>query len=87
MKRISTLEGKFCELQGRLLITQTVNHHLELIIGSKTQYSCWTCLVISKIAEPGNESDDQKLVLSRLKEETGIDQDKTKRKNSSTKFT
>ena len=29
MKWIITLEGKFHELEGRLLITQTVNHHLE----------------------------------------------------------
>ena len=32
MKRISTLEGKFYELEGRLLITQTVNRHLESMI-------------------------------------------------------
>ena len=27
------------------------------------------------MAEPGNESDDEKLVLSRLKEETRVDED------------
>ena len=31
--------------------------------------------MINGIAEPGNESDDEKLILSRLKEETGIDED------------
>ena len=29
MKQIIILKGKFHELEGRLLITQTVNHHLE----------------------------------------------------------
>ena len=39
MKIISTLEGKFCELEGRLLITQTLNHHLESMTGSQVQSS------------------------------------------------
>ena len=75
MKRIITLEGKFHELEGRLLITQTVNRHLESMIDSQVQYSCRPCLVINGMAEPRNESDDEKLVVSRLKEETGIDED------------
>ena len=75
MKRISTLEGKFYELEGRLLITQTVNRHLESMIDSQAQYSRRPCLVINEMAEPGNESDDEKIVLSRRKEETGMDED------------
>ena len=75
VKRISTLEGKFHELEGRLLITQNVNQHLESMIDSQAQYSRRSCLVINGMAEPENESDDEKLVLSRLKEETGIDED------------
>ena len=75
MKRIITLEGKFHELERRLLITQTVNHHLESMIDSQVQYSHRPCLVINRMAEPGNESDDEKLIVSRLKEETGIDED------------
>ena len=31
--------------------------------------------MISGVEESGNENDDEKLVLSRLKEETGIDED------------
>ena len=75
MKRMSTLEGKFCELEGRLLITQTVNRHLESMIDSQAQYSHRPCLVVNGMAEPGYESDDEKFVLSRLKEEIGIDED------------
>ena len=75
MKRISTLEGKFHELEGRLLITRNVNRHLESMIDSQAQYSRRPCLVINGMAEPENESDDEKLILSRLKEETGIDED------------
>ena len=74
MKRISTLKGKFYELEGKLLITQTVNRHLESLIESQAKYSCQPCLVINGMAEPGNESNDEKLVLSRLKEETGMDE-------------
>ena len=75
MKQIITLKEKFHELEGRLLITQTVNHHLESMIDSLGQYSCRPCLVINGMAEPGNENDDEKLVVSKLKEETGIDED------------
>ena len=75
MKRIIILEGKFNELEGRLLITQTINRHLESMIDSQAQHSRRPCLVINGMAEPGNESDDEKLVVSRLKEETGIDED------------
>ena len=75
MKRISTLEGKFYGLEGRLLITQTVNRHLESMIDSQAQYSRRPCLVINGMAEPGNESGDEKLVLSRLKEESRMDED------------
>ena len=39
MKRIITLEWKFHELEGRPLITQTVNRHLESMIDSQAQYS------------------------------------------------
>ena len=31
--------------------------------------------MINGMAEPGNENDDEKLVVSKLKEETGIDED------------
>ena len=75
MKWIITLEGKFHELEGRLLITKTANRHLESMIDSQAQYSRRPYLVINGMAEPGNESDDEKLVVSRLKEETGIDKD------------
>ena len=75
MKRITTLEERFYELEGRLLITQTVNRHLESMIDSQAQYSRRPCLVINRMAKPGNESDDEKLILFRLKEETGIDED------------
>ena len=75
MERISILEGKFRELEGRLLITQTVNRHLESMIDSQVQYSRRPCLVINGMTEPENESHDEMLVLSRLKEETGIDED------------
>ena len=75
MKQIITLKGKFHELEGRLIITQTVNHHLESMIDSLGQYSCRPCLVINGMAEPGNENDDEKLVVSKSKEETGIDED------------
>ena len=37
MKRIGTLEGKFYDLEGRLLVIQTVNRHLD----SHAQYSRW----------------------------------------------
>ena len=75
MKRMSTLKGKFYELEGSLLITQTVNRHLESMINSQAHYSRRPCLVINEMAEPGNESDDENLVLSRQKEETGMDED------------
>ena len=75
MKRIIILDAKFHDLEGRLLITQTVNCHLESMIDLQAQYSRRSCLVTNGMAEPGNESDDEKLVLSRLKEETGIDED------------
>ena len=75
MKRIITLEWKFHELEGRLLITQTVNRHLESMIDSQAQYSRQPCLVINRMVDPGNKSDEEKLFLSRLKEETGIDED------------
>ena len=65
MKRIIPLEGKFHELEGRLLITQKVNRHLESMIDSQAQYSRRPCLVINGMAEPGNESDDEKLVVGR----------------------
>ena len=42
---------------------------------SQAQYSRRPCLVINGMAEPENESDDEKLVLSRLKEEIRIDED------------
>ena len=46
------------------------------MIDSQVQYSRWPCLVINGMVEPGNESDGEKLVLSRLKEEeTRIDED------------
>ena len=45
------------------------------MIDSQAQYSRRRCFVINGMAEPGNESDDEKLVVSRLKEETGIDED------------
>ena len=45
------------------------------MIDSQAQYSCRPCLVINGMAEPGNESDDEKLILSRLKKETRIDED------------
>ena len=38
MKRISTLEGKFYDLEGRLLAIQAVNRHLD----SQAQYSRWS---------------------------------------------
>ena len=44
-------------------------------IDSQAHYSRRSCLVINQMAEPRNESDDEKLVLSRLKEETRIDED------------
>ena len=75
LKRISTLKGKFHELEGRLLITQTVNRYLESMIDSQAQYSRRPCLVINGMAEPENKSNDKKLILSRPKEETGIDED------------
>ena len=46
------------------------------MIDSQAQYSRWPCLVINGMAEPGNKSDGEKLVLSRLmEEETRIDED------------
>ena len=45
------------------------------MIDSQAQYSRRPCLAINGMAKPGNESDDEKLVLSRLKEETGTDED------------
>ena len=76
MKRTITLEGKFYELEERLLIIQTVNrHHLESMIDSQSQYYRRPYLVINGMAEPGNKSDHEKLILSRLKEESGIDED------------
>ena len=45
------------------------------MIDSQAQYFRWSWLVVSGMAESGNENDDEKLVLSRLKEETGIDED------------
>ena len=69
MKRTSTLEEKIYELEGRLLITENVNCHLEnqwltqLLIA---QYSRRPCLVINRMAETGNESDDEKLVTFTL---------------------
>ena len=57
MKRIIILERKFHELEGRLLITQTINCHLESMIDSQAQYSRRPCLVINGMAEPGNERD------------------------------
>ena len=75
IKRISTLEGNFYKLEGRLLITQAVNHHLELMIDSQDQYFRRQWLVINGMTEPENESDNEKLVLSRMKEETWIDED------------
>ena len=45
------------------------------MIDSKAVYSRRTYLKINGIAEPGNESDDEKLVASRLKKETRIDED------------
>ena len=75
MKRISSLERKFYELEGRLLITQTVNRYLESMIDSQAEYSRRTCLAINGIAKPGNVSDDEKLVVSRLKKETRTDED------------
>ena len=62
-------------LEGRLLVTQTVNHYLESMIDSKAEYSRRTYLEINGITEPGNESADEKLVASRLKKETRIDED------------
>ena len=70
IKRISTLEGNFYKLEGRLLITQAVNHHLELMVDSQDQYSRRQWLVINGMTEPENESDNEKPVLSRMKEET-----------------
>ena len=75
MKRISTLEGKFYDLEERLLVIQTVNRHLESMIDSQAQYSRWSWLVLNRMTVSGNENDDEKLVHSRLKEETGIDED------------
>ena len=75
MKRISTLKGKFYELEGRLLINQTVNRHLESMIDSQALYFRRLCLVINEMAEPGNESHDKKLILLRMKEKTIIDED------------
>ena len=44
------------------------------MIDSQAQHSRRSCLVINGKVEPENESDDEKLVLSRLKEETGINE-------------
>ena len=45
------------------------------MIGSQVQYSRQQCLVIIRITKAGNESDDEKLILFRLKKETRIDED------------
>ena len=45
------------------------------MIDLQAQYCRRPCLVINGMSETGNESDDEKLVISRMKEETGIDED------------
>ena len=74
-KRISMLEGKFYELERKLFVTQTINWHLEWMIDLQVQNSYWPCLVTSGMVEPGNKSDDEKLVLHRPKKEIRFDED------------
>ena len=45
------------------------------MIDLQAQYCRRPYLVINGMSETGNESDDEKLVISRMKEETGIDED------------
>ena len=62
-------------LKENFFLLKTLNQHLESMVDSQAQYFCWPCLVISGMVEPGNNHDNEKLVLSNLKRKTRINED------------
>ena len=56
-RKVELLEGEISELEGQIHIAQTVNTPLEAKIDNQRQYSWQQCLVISGLAEPGEEDE------------------------------
>ena len=77
LQRVNTLEGKFFELEGWILVTQRVKSHLENMIDHQEQYSRPSCLVANDIKEPSVEDDTDVFhnIAPTLEKETGIDKD------------
>ena len=70
-RKVELLEGKIFQLEGQVHISQTVNTLLEAKIDDQEQYSRRPCLVISRLAQPGEEDELQK-VATTIEDETGI---------------
>ena len=70
-RKVELLEGKIFELEGQIHIAQTVNTLLEAKIDDQEQYSRPLCLVISGLAEPGEEDELQKIATT-IEDKTGI---------------
>ena len=74
LQRANTLDGKPSELEGRILVTQRVNSHLQNMIDRQEQNSRRLCLVVNDMTEP-NEEDNRDVdnIAATLDKETGID--------------
>ena len=70
-RKVELLEGKIFELEGQIHIAQTVSTLLKVKIDDQEQYSRRPCLVISGLAEPGEEDELQK-VANTIEDEAGI---------------
>lgn len=74
-RRISALEYRVDVLESQLVITNTVNKHLETKIDEQQQYSRRPCLVVNGMEQPGDEVDntaDAEKVIETLAQESGI---------------